>query len=878
MRLQRVRLKNYRGVTESDVRFSESGVTIVEGPNEVGKTAIPEALQLAIDLPASSQNARVKSVKPVGRDEGPEVEIMLSSGRYELVYEKRWLRDPKTTLDVSSPRSETHTGRDAHDRLQAILAETLDDDLWRALRIEQGIELTLPPFDLPSMGRALDRAAGGDLATDREDTLWVRIGEEYDKYWTSTGRPKGERKSLESEVEEARDGVGTLKKQLDDVESDAAQISRLVEDAARLDATRDECEKGEQDLSVQWNSIEHLRSQVERLDAVHSAAEAERDRAASERERHQELIDTLESSTEALSALEAEAEQAAPALSAAIRRTGETAAALEAAAAALRSAEDKHHRTTDDRDYLRQQIEVAQLKERHDRYVEAEQALKEAEDYLESAKVDDEVVERIERAYLDNERAKAAADSAAAAVETTALRDITLHVDSEDVQLTVGEITSTLVEDEVVLVIPSIARMRVSAGPESKRLVNSRRSAQEAYRRLCDEAGVADLVEARRAAQERRDAQRNREEALKAIKRDLRDLTPLVLRGKVKNLTRRITSYPQKRPEDPPLPSDFEEAQRIASDAEGWVTDCRAEWRICEDAAKSAEGELNRARLNETDLEARIKVARTSKDQATRRLAAARNIRGDKALTAALVVAQEKLDGARRSLEEIQTQLDAADPDSLATLLENARQAKKRAIQDLQSNKERQNKLRVSLDLRGEEGLHTLYEEALSRLQRVEREHERLEARAMAVRLLQVTFAKRRQQARQRYIEPFKQRIDQLGRIVFGSTFAAELDEDLRVVRRTLDGTTLNVDQLSTGAWEQIGVLSRLACAVIVSPGDGGVPVIIDDALGWSDPQRLQGMGAAIAAAGKQCQVVVLTCTPGRYSHIGSAKVVTLGA
>ena len=241
-------------------------------------------------------------------------------------------------------------------------------------------------------------------------------------------------------------------------------------------------------------------------------------------------------------------------------------------------------------------------------------------------------------------------------------------------------------------------------------------------------------------------------------------------------------------------------------------------------------------------------------------------------------MAQEKLDGARRSLEEIQTQLDAADPDSLATLLENARQAKKRAIQDLQSNKERQNKLRVSLDLRGEEGLHTLYEEALSRLQRVEREHERLEARAMAVRLLQVTFAKRRQQARQRYIEPFKQRIDQLGRIVFGSTFAAELDEDLRVVRRTLDGTTLNVDQLSTGAWEQIGVLSRLACAVIVSPGDGGVPVIIDDALGWSDPQRLQGMGAAIAAAGKQCQVVVLTCTPGRYSHIGSAKVVTLGA
>ena len=38
---------------------------------------------------------------------------------------------------------------------------------------------------------------------------------------------------------------------------------------------------------------------------------------------------------------------------------------------------------------------------------------------------------------------------------------------------------------------------------------------------------------------------------------------------------------------------------------------------------------------------------------------------------------------------------------------------------------------------------------------------------------------------------------------------------------------------------------------------------MIDDALGWSDPQRLQSMGAAIASAGKQCQIVILTCYPG---------------
>ena len=172
--------------------------------------------------------------------------------------------------------------------------------------------------------------------------------------------------------------------------------------------------------------------------------------------------------------------------------------------------------------------------------------------------------------------------------------------------------------------------------------------------------------------------------------------------------------------------------------------------------------------------------------------------------------------------------------------------------------------------------MHTLHSDALSRLQHVKRQHDRTDTRARVALLLRETFEKHRQQARQRYIGPFKEQIDQLGKIVFGPTFAVELSDDLRVVRRTLGSTTLDVDQLSTGAREQIGVLSRLACAAIVSPNDGGVPVMIDDALGWSDPQRLQTMGAAIKGAGKQCQVIVLTCTPGRYSHVGQAKVVHL--
>ena len=877
MRLLRVRLRNYRGVTESDVSFSRSGVTIVEGPNEAGKTSIAEALQLAIDSPDSSRGKKIRAVKPADRDEGPEVEITLSSGKYELTYRKRWLKSPQTTLKITAPQSENLTAREAHDRLEAILDETLDEQLWRALRIEQGKELSLPLFNLPSMGRALDSAAGGDLATDREDALWDRIGEEYDKYWTPRGQPKGARASSKDNVEAARSEVAELTRRLRDVEDDANRMNRLIAGAVDLTATQAKNEDQETQLTDLWESTQSLRNKVDQLTADHKAAEANRDRAASHHQRRQDLIDALTDTNTALDALEAEAEQAAPALAATTRRNKEATTALAEARSALRSAEAEHRLAIEDRDHLRQKIEVVQLKGRHERYSQAAEALSEAEDHLNSAKVvDDDLVERIQQAYLDHERAKAAADSAAASIETTALSDITVSIDDYEVKLPAGEVNRTLVDNEVTLVIPDVAQVRVSAGPDSKDLADECSRTQQAYQHLCDEAGVADLDKARSAAQQRREALRNRKDANEAIGRELSDLKPETLLSKVKGLTKRVDSYPQERSADVDLPEDYDTARRTAGEMERTLDSRQTVCLACEETAEKAAEAFQKSQVNESVLAARIKDARNSKKHAASQLAHARDANQDEALTAALALAQQQADDADTDLKDAQVELNAADPESLEARLENAREATRRAIKDLQSNSERQNELRISLDLRGEQGLHTLHSEALSRLQHIERQHDRTETRARVALLLKETFEKHRQQARQRYIGPFKEQIDQLGRIVFGPTFAVELSDDLRVVRRTLGSTTLDVDQISTGAREQIGVLSRLACAAIVSPDDGGVPVMIDDALGWSDPQRLQTMGAAIKAAGKQCQVIVLTCTPGRYSHVGQAKVVHL--
>lgn len=56
-----------------------------------------------------------------------------------------------------------------------------------------------------------------------------------------------------------------------------------------------------------------------------------------------------------------------------------------------------------------------------------------------------------------------------------------------------------------------------------------------------------------------------------------------------------------------------------------------------------------------------------------------------------------------------------------------------------------------------------------------------------------------------------------------------------------------------------------------------GVPVIFDDALGYSDVARLERLGAAFRRAGESCQVIILTCLPERYANVGSATRVPFG-
>jgi hypothetical protein len=183
----------------------------------------------------------------------------------------------------------------------------------------------------------------------------------------------------------------------------------------------------------------------------------------------------------------------------------------------------------------------------------------------------------------------------------------------------------------------------------------------------------------------------------------------------------------------------------------------------------------------------------------------------------------------------------------------------------------------AQLKVYGTEGRKGQLDAAQTEREHAEAEYLRMHRRARAAQLLRSVMTRHRDATRLRYVDPFRNQVERLGRIVFGDSFEVEIDSALRICSRTLAGRTVPYESLSGGAKEQMGIVARLASAALVAKEDS-VPVVIDDALGFTDPDRLIKMGTVFNAVGGDGQVIVLTCSPQRYAGVAGAHHIELTA
>ncbi len=867
MRIRSVTLRDYRGTTERTIEFAPSGVTIVQGPNEIGKSSIPEAVDHVIDDLDSSARKDLQAVRPVDRDVGPEVAIEVETGPYAFTYRKRFLRQPITELHVHQPRPEQLTGRAAHDRVQRMLRETVDTALWKALRVQQGDLVGQAKLGRQtSLSAALDRAAGEAPAGDEEHSLYDAAHAEYLRFWTETGRRRQEEVALERSVVESSQRIEAIQAAIEAIEADVESSLDLGSESRRLTERRAELRTQVEQRQARVDALAAIEAGVSAAEARHEAARlaAEAARRAAEARRlevlaldaatggHERLRTGLAADAARLDTLRTQAADAERALQAARAERDRAATCAEAARARA--------------DRARDIAELSELEQRYARGRAANAAMTAAAPDA-ALPVTAEALAAIRAQQRAVELARARLDAAHPHVRIDARAAIDGTLGGTPLHLAPGGTVEQRVERDLTIDLPGVASIVVTAGSVADHEGTALASAEARLEELLRAAGAADLAEAERLHARREEAARIVAEQRRIRSAALQGAAPRALAERIAGLRERLATAPA--PDDPADAIDAEAAGRDLAAAEQAL-------RAAEQAWGQVSRELMAAELAVGRRETEARLAAEDVARRTTALDAARATAADDRLSAVLAEAES---AERRTAAELAGSRDELARQGAETARAQLTEAT-RALEliDVETRLVQDRLLEVTTRLRahGEDGLAEDLVEEQAKRDHAEAELRRYRGQAAARKLLFETLREERDRARRSYVGPLRLEIERLGRLVFGDGFSVELDEStLEVVSRTLDGRTIPYGSLSVGAQEQIAIIGRLACATIVAP-DGGVPVILDDALGNSDPARLRAMGEVLAAAGEQSQIIVLTCQPERYEHVPAARIVPL--
>lgn len=876
MRIHRIHLQHVAGVDDRELRF-EDGVTVVVGPNEAGKSTIATALQLLLEEKDRYDNERIRAVRPVHVDADPTIELECTTGPYHVTYRKVFGRTAgrrETTLQVHTPTRASLVGDAAHDRMCEILDETVDEELWSALRVQQRHDVG--QADLSASGAlaaALDAAGSGAPTLSDDGSLVDRVDEAAAEFWTDTGR---ERKPLK----EADERVAAATARLDEAEAALASVRGATERHDRLVGQLADWQDALPGLERRAKeTAETLGGVQEQREAVRTAATA-LERARAEATRARDAVADREMLTErvaTLTHLVGERDEAARAAEAAVERAaGEVEDArahrdaartvTDEARAALRLAEA-------DVRLLRLEGDIAAFGARIERAEELHAAREDAKARLDDTAPTSADIRRLESLQQ-------AARTAGAVLEADLPR---LHVTGPTgADVVIDDATIVLPEDGLDRIVDGDLTVRVgdvtvtvAPGSSAAELADAHADALHALRTALEAAGVEDVADAR----DRRDAAQAAQRDLAATDAEWKRLTSVDgldgLRSSLARTEAAASDLRAARAADRPLPDDVGHAEQLVAAAQAELERAEAELERASTALESATETTATLRTAAAQAAARRDSARDQLRDETDRLEQARAAVNDEDLTATTAGANEAVAAAAADHDRAVATLEALD---VATIEADAQAAAAR-FSSIQSQVRQAEidraRLWGEIEASAASGLGEKVPQLQAELDDAEADRAALRHRAEALKLLRDTLHRHRDAARSRYQAPLQQAIERLGRVVFGEDFEVELDDALRVVRRTVGGRTLDIEQLSGGAQEQLAIITRLAAASLVDATDG-VPLILDDALGYADPTRTDRVNTLLADVGRHSQVIVLTCDPDRFAGVPDARLLAV--
>jgi len=917
MKLQRIRLEQVRQFRQPlELRDLDNGINLFSGPNEAGKSTVVAAIRAAF-LERHRSNG-VEDLRPWGDSAAaPEIDIDFEIDGRSYALSKRFLQRKRCMLRIGETSiahvgtrlaATTLDGAAAEDKLAELLGfhyasrGASDAPQWGVpglLWIQQGSgqafreAITYATDHLRSVLQGnLDA-----LSSTGADAVTAQVEAERNILLTpTTGAPRGayaeaiaRYQVLSEQRETLARQIATYRQQVDALsalrrahaEDSAAQpwqaLRARQRDAEQQLAGVDALTQALQESRRHWEQctarIDLLREQREAFDAQRSAFE-------------------LRQTTEAMAA----------------EKRAEADAVLKQCAARREQAEATLDQA--DRQVTRLQGRLRALqwwRQRDDAIASAEKAkhqLEQAEDAqtwvracqtaASALAIDDGVLATLQQQRDALRDLRVRREVAATRVRHALLPGATLQIG--DLALS-GDGEQLLLSAKTI-VIPDIGRLEiVPGGADLTTMARDEAALQGVHDALLAVHGLTDLD----AARERREASRIAQADLQAAKAALHALAPQGVEAlrdahhALRDSADRLRTPPSGIEAYVDVTQDIAVTMNANADLMADVATLEAEAAMQVAAQSDARLQMERitrqwhdARLLAAQAQSGAEAAQRERQQAQSALEApdreARVTAIARQLTDALAQARTLQDGIAQQEREIAQ----ARPDILRQdIARFARSAEQHALQHDARGKALL-KLEVSLEAAGAQGLDELAADVARALAEAERRRDEMRRRASALDYLLMLLRDKQRALVQRLQAPLQRYLQHYLSLLFPGA-ALMLDAQMQPVtlvreryRHIGDAVgdasgvppgagdeQADVDALSFGAREQLGVLTRLAYADLLREAGHPTLLMLDDALVHSDEIRLAQMKRALFDAGTRHQILLFTCHPEHWRDLG---------
>ncbi|HEY2400582.1 MAG TPA: AAA family ATPase [Steroidobacteraceae bacterium] len=841
MKLREIELRNWRGLNQSLAVLSPR-LNLILGPNESGKSRIFQALQFALFETYKGTSQRKQALQSWASSESPFVRVAFTNGEVDYELHKQFLKGASVQL---SGGGKTLRGEDAEEALRQILGTRppgnrgagLDDmGIWPLIMVSQGESRAPVQEHLNEDGRGrlhdrLSREIGVAAISPTGQRVMALAEEEYHRYFTATGQ---EGKGL-------RDARGLLREAEERLEAATESLQRQEKTAQALASNR---------VGLVELEARRARAQVE-ADTARNRAEATQVAGRSVATAQGVVNTSVQKASSALDALNTRQQADAT-----IQRLAEDLARLETEIAqrsglqheleqSARAAEQRFGEVERQQRRLELSGAAQELQERVARLEQLDVAIAKARALRARLPViDDANLARLQQ--LDQVSRAASAKLQGAAV------NIVVHLKQDaliDGMLrAAGETIQIHVVDNQRISIGDLADVEIRpGGGELGRLRTADADAAAELEAALRAAGVESLSRAVEVHDERVTCEQQITELGKQVK------------------ATSSKSLAQLREDLAVCVAELERlgpAGATALEALTLVTSER-------NAAVAALAEF---RENMIELRTQHQTLRGERERFVRQYAERPTAAQLQAALDAAVVERERatrvLIEARREFADLGGSEVQADARRLAIAADSlAARAR-----DLRSEGDQlQGELRTLML----SGHYESKEEAAAAVEQAKSDLERLERQAAAARRLWETLSTERRRVVEKLTAPVTLRVRPYLQELFPGC-GLDAGEGLGILGLQSEQLKEPFDELSGGAQEQLSLLTRIGLAEVLA-AEGTLPLILDDALINTDPERIRRIQRLLFRAADNLQIILFSCHDVLFDGLGAEFVRQLG-